>query len=227
MEMNERIQLRHITKSIGEKAIIRDVGFSVTRGEIVAFLGQNGAGKTTTLKVAAGLYKADQGEIDIDGTSVFIPDDPLLYEELTVREYIQMMKELHRVNALPDHTAFRLEEELEKKIKELSFGNKKKVALYTALIPQPNVLLLDEFISGIDPLNMRLVKDLLRAYASEGNAILLSTHQLSVAQEFCDSCVLIQDGRILGEKVPLKTISETHSSLEDYFIHMMQEEVNS
>ncbi|UTE73141.1 ABC transporter ATP-binding protein [Rossellomorea marisflavi] len=225
--MNERIQLRNMTKTIGDKAIIRNVGFSVSRGEIVAFLGQNGAGKTTTLKVAAGLYKADKGEISIDGTSVFISDDPLLYEELTVREYIQMMKELHRVNALPDHTAFRLQEELDKKIKELSLGNKKKVALYAALIPKPNVLLLDEFISGIDPLNMRLVKDLLRAYAAEGNAILLSTHQLSVAQEFCDSCVLIQDGRILGEKVPLKTISETHSSLEDYFIHMMQEEVNS
>lgn len=225
--MNERIQLRNMTKTIGDKAIIRDVGFSVSRGEIVAFLGQNGAGKTTTLKVAAGLYKADKGEISIDGTSVFISDDPLLYEELTVREYIQMMKELHRVNALPDHTAFRLQEELDKKIKELSLGNKKKVALYAALIPKPTVLLLDEFISGIDPLNMRLVKDLLRAYAAEGNAILLSTHQLSVAQEFCDSCVLIQDGRIIGEKVPLKTISETHSSLEDYFIHMMQEEVNS
>ncbi|MBV6684610.1 ABC transporter ATP-binding protein [Bacillus sp. JRC01] len=225
--MNERIQLRNMKKTIGDKAIIRDVGFSVSRGEIVAFLGQNGAGKTTTLKVAAGLYKADKGEISIDGTSVFIPDDPLLYEELTVREYIQMMKELHRVNALPDHIAFRLQEELDKKIKELSLGNKKKVALYAALIPKPNVLLLDEFISGIDPLNMRLVKDLLRVYAAEGNAILLSTHQLSVAQEFCDSCVLIQDGRILGEKVPLKTISETHSSLEDYFIHMMQEEVNS
>lgn len=225
MEMNERIQLRHITKSIGEKAIIRDVGFSVSRGEIVAFLGQNGAGKTTTLKVAAGLYKADQGEIDIDGTSVFIPDDPLLYEELTVREYMLMVMELHRVNVLPDHTAFQLGEELDKKIKELSLGNKKKVALYAALIPKPNVLLLDEFISGIDPLNMRLVKDLLKAYAAEGNAILLSTHQLNVAQEFCDSCILIHDGRILEGKLPLKTISETHATLEEYFIHMMQEEV--
>ncbi|WP_370296177.1 ABC transporter ATP-binding protein [Rossellomorea marisflavi] len=223
--MNERIQLRHITKSIGEKAIIRDVGFSVSRGEIVAFLGQNGAGKTTTLKVAAGLYKADQGEIDIDGTSVFIPDDPLLYEELTVREYMLMVMELHRVNVLPDHTAFQLGEELDKKIKELSLGNKKKVALYAALIPKPNVLLLDEFISGIDPLNMRLVKDLLKAYAAEGNAILLSTHQLNVAQEFCDSCILIHDGRILEGKLPLKTISETHATLEEYFIHMMQEEV--
>lgn len=223
--MNERIQLRHITKSIDEKAIIRDVGFSVSRGEIVAFLGQNGAGKTTTLKVAAGLYKADQGEIDIDGTSVFIPDDPLLYEELTVREYMLMVMELHRVNVLPDHTAFQLGEELDKKIKELSLGNKKKVALYAALIPKPNVLLLDEFISGIDPLNMRLVKDLLKAYAAEGNAILLSTHQLNVAQEFCDSCILIHDGRILEGKLPLKTISETHATLEEYFIHMMQEEV--
>lgn len=223
--MNERIQLRHITKSIGEKAIIRDVSFSVSRGEIVAFLGQNGAGKTTTLKVAAGLYKADQGEIDIDGTSVFIPDDPLLYEELTVREYMLMVMELHRVNVLPDHTDFQLEEELDKKIKELSLGNKKKVALYAALIPKPNVLLLDEFISGIDPLNMRLVKDLLKAYAAEGNAILLSTHQLNVAQEFCDSCILIHDGRILEGKLPLKTISETHATLEEYFIHMMQEEV--
>lgn len=108
------------------------------------------------------------------------------------------------------------------KNKEFFFRKQKKIALFTTLLSKPSLLLLDEFISGIDPLNMKIIKTILRDYANRGNAVLLSTHQLEVAQHFCDTLILIKNGEILEENMSITSVTDKYSTLEDYFLSTLR-----
>lgn len=222
-------------KIIEGKTILKNISFIVPKSKIVAFLGPNGAGKTTTLKLAAGLLKHESGQVLINenvdslyrtsNPVMFIPDYPLLYEELTGFEYIEMMINMFQIKQKNPYETlyyYDLDNELHKKMKDLSLGNKKKIALFTSLLSKPSLLLLDEFISGIDPINMKIIKSILRDYVNSGNAILLSTHQLEVAQHFCDTFIMINNGEILEENLSITSVTESHSNLENYFISTLR-----
>lgn len=233
--MENILEVKNVNKIIEGKEILKNLSFSLPKNKIVAFLGPNVAGKTTTLKIGAGLLKQDSGEIlilankdSLHKTShpvMFIPDYPLLYEELTGFEYIEMMISLFEIklkNPYEDLALYDMDNELPKKIKNFSLGNKKKIALFTTLLSKPSLLLLDEFISGIDPLNMKIIKTILRDYANRGNAVLLSTHQLEVAQHFCDTLILIKNGEILEENMSITSVTDKYSTLEDYFLSTLR-----
>ncbi|MCP1187968.1 ABC transporter ATP-binding protein [Priestia flexa] len=232
--MNYSLSFQNVSKSFETKRILDHISFDIEKGKITAFLGQNGAGKTTTLKIAMGLLTPDEGKVLLHNESIekmkkevtFIPDHPYLYDELTGREYIKFIMELTDLNLSKEEVEkqvvyYHLEKEIDKKIKNLSLGNKKKLALMGSLLNKPSVLLLDEFISGIDPINMKKIKSILKDYVSAGNSILLSTHQLEVAQTFCDSLVFINEGKVLKIESDISSVFTKNESLEDYFISML------
>nr|WP_154308895.1 ABC transporter ATP-binding protein [Metabacillus lacus] len=224
------MKFEEVCKNFEQKRILNKISFEIPKGKIVAFLGQNGAGKTTTLKIASGLITADSGRITIDNVPLvsskenvtFIPDYPFLYEELTGLEYITFTLDIFNLTYSKEQIVeliekYDLKSEIGKKISSLSLGNKKKLSLLTTLLNSPKLLLLDEFISGIDPINMIKVKTILKEYVRQGNSILLSTHQLEVAQAFCDSIILINNGEIMRKDIEVSSILEA-SNLEEYFI---------
>ncbi|WP_191559525.1 ATP-binding cassette domain-containing protein [Metabacillus idriensis] len=229
--MGPILKFEGISKSFEQKKILNDISFEIPKGKIVAFLGQNGAGKTTTLKIASGLISADEGEVLLENTSIsaskkevtFIPDYPFLYEELTGEEYIKFALDIFNLKYSKEKIThlinkYDLTSEVDKKISNLSLGNKKKLSLLTSLLNNPKLLLLDEFISGIDPINMKKIKTILKDYVSKGNSILLSTHQLEVAQGFCNSIILINNGEIIRKDINVSSILEKNTNLEDYFM---------
>ncbi|MEM5017001.1 ABC transporter ATP-binding protein [Metabacillus indicus] len=231
--MSSLMKVEEVCKNFEQKNILNKISFELPKGKIVAFLGQNGAGKTTALKIAAGLTAADSGRITIENAPIsiskkdvaFIPDYPIMYEELTGIEYIKFILQIFELRYSSEKieelvAQFDLKSEVDKKISSLSLGNKKKLSLLSALLNCPKLLLLDEFISGIDPINMLKIKKILREYVEKGNSILLSTHQLEVAQAFCDSIILINNGEILRRNTEVSSILQT-SNLEDYFIHTL------
>ncbi|MRX73425.1 ATP-binding cassette domain-containing protein [Bacillus lacus] len=228
--MSSLMKFEEVCKNFEQKRILNKISFEIPKGKIVAFLGQNGAGKTTTLKIASGLITADSGRITIDNVPLvsskenvtFIPDYPFLYEELTGLEYITFTLDIFNLTYSKEQIVeliekYDLKSEIGKKISSLSLGNKKKLSLLTTLLNSPKLLLLDEFISGIDPINMIKVKTILKEYVRQGNSILLSTHQLEVAQAFCDSIILINNGEIMRKDIEVSSILEA-SNLEEYFI---------
>lgn len=224
------MRFENVSKNLQGKLILNDITFDIFSNEITAFLGPNGAGKTTTLKIAAGLLSLDNGDIIFNNESInksndimFISDTPLLYEELTASEFIQFIVELFNVKVSQKNIEyyihmFQLENDLDKPLSSYSLGMKKKVILLSSLLRNPKVLLLDEFISGIDPLNLRIVKQVLKDFVSNGNLVLLSTHQLEVAQSFCDRVVLIKDGSIVNKGINVSDILGDNQTLEDFFI---------
>ncbi|MFJ7938110.1 ABC transporter ATP-binding protein [Peribacillus sp. NPDC096622] len=232
--MCDSLIFQNVSKFFESKIILNNISFNIEKGKITAFLGQNGAGKTTTLKIAMGLLIPDEGEVFINNKSIenmkkevtFIPDYPYLYEELTGREYLKFIIELTNLDISDDEvngriTYYELDKEVDKIIKNLSLGNKKKLALLGSLLNKPSVLLLDEFISGIDPVNMKKIKSILKDYTLEGNSVLLSTHQLEVAQTFCDALVLINEGKIIKQERDISSIFKESENLEEYFISIL------
>ncbi|MFE3976346.1 MULTISPECIES: ABC transporter ATP-binding protein [unclassified Peribacillus] len=232
--MCDSLTLQNVSKFFESKKILNNISFNIEKGKITAFLGQNGSGKTTTLKIAMGLLVPDEGEVFINNKSIenmkkevtFIPDYPYLYEELTGREYLKFIIELTNLVISEEEvneriTYFELNKEIDKIIKNLSLGNKKKLALLGSLLNKPSVLLLDEFISGIDPVNMKKIKSILKEYTLEGNSVLLSTHQLEVAQTFCDALVLINEGKIIKQEREIASIFKESENLEEYFISIL------
>ncbi|MED4117247.1 ABC transporter ATP-binding protein [Priestia megaterium] len=232
--MSISLSFQNVSKIFESKKILNNISFDIEKGKITAFLGQNGAGKTTTLKIAMGLLIPDKGQVFIDNKSIekvkkevtFIPDYPYLYEELTGREYLKFIIELTNLDIsegeVNEHISYyELGKEIDKIIKNLSLGNKKKLALLGSLLNKPSVLLLDEFISGIDPVNMKKIKSILKDYTLEGNSVLLSTHQLEVAQTFCDALILINEGNIIKQERDISNIFKESENLEEYFISIL------
>ncbi|WP_341280035.1 ABC transporter ATP-binding protein [Paenibacillus sp. FSL H8-0537] len=232
------LQLSNVNKVMNEKTIVSDLSLTVPKGKIIGFLGPNGAGKTTTLHMAAGLMKPTSGEILINGISIhenwkkaksqvsIIADYPLLYDELSGMEYIKFSMELFELKMTDSQLAaeierFRFTAEIAKRIKHYSLGNRKKLALLVALLKQPKILLLDEYISGLDPHNSILAREIFIDYAAKGGAVLLSTHQLEIAEKFCDEVILIKEGRLL-DKSSLSEVLEQSDSLEQYYVSQIK-----
>jgi len=212
------LQITGLTKSFGGKLAVDQLDLSIPRGEFHALLGPNGAGKTTTLRMVAGLLKPDMGSASILGHDItaspmqakqllaFLPDDPLLYGKLRPLEFLEFVAGLWGIE--PDLAAPRAEELLRwldlwgnthEMIEGFSRGMRQKLALAGALIHDPQVLILDEPLTGLDAAAARQVKDLLVERVAQGNTVVLTTHILEIAERLAQSISIIQRGRIIAQ----------------------------
>jgi len=211
------IELLNVSKSFGENKAVSDLSLNVNYGEFFGFLGPNGAGKTTTIKLINGLLRPDEGTIKICGIDVqknpelakmktgYVPDAPYLYEKLTAREYLEFIGGLYKLSSEKINSQiewlfelFAMNDWADSRCEEYSHGMRQKVVFSSALIHNPEVLIIDEPMVGLDPQSGRLVKDLLKLYSQRGTTVFVSTHTLSLAEELCDRIGIVYNGRLIA-----------------------------
>ena len=199
------LEIKNLTKTFGEKRAVDDLSLHIAPGEIFGFIGHNGAGKTTTLKAVAGILSFDAGQILIDGLDVktraldckkrlaYIPDNPDLYEFMTGTKYLNFIADIFQVPAQKrtEHIQkyaelFELTADLEKPISAYSHGMKQKLAIISAWLHEPKLILMDEPFVGLDPKAAHILKGMMRDFCDAGGAIFFSTHVLEVAEKLCD-----------------------------------------
>jgi len=235
------LRLRALCKSFGRPAV-DGLDLTVRRGELYALLGPNGAGKTTTLRMVTGLLAPDAGNIDVLGVDLardparakrgmaYLPDDPLLYGKLKPTEYLEFVAGLWGIRAEDaEPRARRLLDwlDLTKHAHELtegfSRGMKQKLALAGALIHEPELLILDEPLTGLDAAAARQVKDLLVSHVDRGGTVILTTHILEVAERLAQRIGIIRQGRLIAEGTLAELRARTQGdSLEDVFLHLTE-----
>jgi len=235
------LEVAGLTKRFGSYTAVAEVSFRVGRGEIFGFLGPNGAGKTTTIKMLAGLLRPDNGDITICGhrmaadpaackkLTAYIPDRPYLYEKLTGYEFLQFVASLY---SLPRQQFDRINHYLQlfdlldwqhHLIECYSHGMKQKIIMTAAFMLDCPLIVVDEPMVGLDPKSARIVKELLKNHARQGNSIFLSTHSLEIAEELCDRIGIIVHGelRSLGTLESLRREARLENSgLEEIFLEL-------
>lgn len=237
------IKVDKVSKSFGDKKAVDNVSFEVRPGEIFGFLGPNGAGKTTTIKMIVGLLKPDQGDIEVSGIDVvknsleskkrisYVPDNPDLYENMTGYQYLNFMADVfeigedlrkERIQELA--RKFEIEDDLNDYLKGFSHGMKQKVALIGALVSDPDVLILDEPMVGLDPKSAFNLKALMRERCNQGKSVFFSTHVMEVAEKICDRVGIIKDGKLIsyGSLDELKANADENESLEQLFLELTE-----
>ncbi len=211
------IELKNIRKEFGQLVAVDGLELTIPKGEFFAFLGPNAAGKTTTIKIITGLLRPTSGAVSVCGIDVqerpleakarmsYVPDFPFLYEKLTPSEFLRFIAGIYRMH--PDEAAersarlfarFHLQRFADDLIDTLSHGTRQRVAISAALIHDPEVLVVDEPMVGLDPAHARLFKDELRERVAAGTTVFLSTHQLGIAEEMADRIGIINHGRLLA-----------------------------
>lgn len=224
----------HVLKSYGPNPVLRNVSFEVDDGTMAALVGPNGAGKSTLLHILVGLLQADAGEVTLDGATHdsaqyrsqigFCPDDLPQAELLTGREYLDMVIGIRRLKiprtALTQMVeGMHLDTAIDRLIAEYSHGMKRKLQIIAALLHSPRLLILDEPFRGLDPESSAILKSLLRLYTSRGNTVLISTHDLLVADQMADDVLLLHAGS-LSTRADLTTSTDSNESLEDSFLRV-------
>ncbi len=231
------LKITHLTKTFGEKKAVDDLSLEIAPGEIYGFIGHNGAGKTTTLKSVVGIQQFDAGEITIGGISLkedplackrqlaYIPDNPDLYDFMTGIKYLNFIADIFGVSA-SDRQAriqkyadlFELTDDLAQPIAAYSHGMKQKLAIISAWIHDPKLILMDEPFVGLDPKASHLLKGMMREVCDAGGAIFFSTHVLEVAEKLCDKVAIIKAGKLIRSG----TMEEVKGddSLEDVFLEL-------
>ncbi|MBQ2701916.1 MAG: ABC transporter ATP-binding protein [Clostridia bacterium] len=233
------LRIENLTKRYGEKKAVDDVSLHIHKGEIYGFIGHNGAGKTTTMKACCGILQFEEGEIYVDGVSVrenplsakrkiaYVPDNPDLYAFMTGVQYIDFIADIFGVSATDRKE--RMEKYAEKlgltadlaiPISTYSHGMKQKLALISALVHEPKLLIMDEPFVGLDPKAAHTLKELMKELCENGGAIFFSTHVLDVAEKLCDKIAIIQNGKL----VKAGTMDEVKgdSSLENVFLELAE-----
>ena len=234
------LRIEHLTKSFGDKKAVDELSLHILPGEIYGFIGHNGAGKTTTIKACCGIQQQDSGEVYIDGISMradplackarlaYIPDNPDLYEFMTGTQYLSFIADVFGVSAADRKSrisryadAFELTDDLPQSIAGYSHGMKQKLAIISALLHDPKLIIMDEPFVGLDPKASHLLKELMRQICDEGGAIFFSTHVLEVAERLCDKVAIIKSGRLIrsGSMEEVKG----DASLEAVFLEMEAE----
>ena len=235
------IALRGASKQYGRFRAVHPLDLTVYRGEVFGFLGPNGAGKTTTIKMLGGIMRPTGGRIEVMGIDMladpvaakrrigYIPDRPYLYEKLTAFEFLRFIAGIFDVppdafEARADALArrFGLSNWLDALIEGFSHGMKQRLVLTAALIHEPDLIIVDEPMVGLDPKGARLVKDMFREQAASGGTVFLSTHSLEVAEEVCDRIAIIQDGQLLalGTMAELRQQAGSEADLETVFLSL-------
>ncbi|MFB6396276.1 ABC transporter ATP-binding protein [Polymorphospora lycopeni] len=210
--MTSLLQLKAVHRAFGDRSVLRDVTFDVTPGRLTGFVGANGAGKTTTMRIIMGALAADSGTVTWDGAPLtrddrrrfgYMPEERGLYPKMSVSEQLIYLGRLHglsadaatrNVDALLDRLG--LAERAGDKLEKLSLGNQQRAQIAAALVHEPDLLVLDEPFSGLDPLAVDTVLTVLREYTARGVGVLFSSHQLEVVERLCDDLVIIGEGAI-------------------------------
>ena len=231
------LTIEHLTKTYGEKVAVDDLSLHIAPGEIYGFIGHNGAGKTTTLRSVAGIQQFDQGVIRICGVDLardpiackrmlaYIPDNPDMYEYMTGIKYLNFIADIFGVGAadraarIRDLSArFELTADLAQPVSAYSHGMKQKLAIISAWLHEPKLIVMDEPFVGLDPKAAFILKEMMRDVCSAGGAIFFSTHVLDVAEKLCDKIAIIKQGKLIraGAREDVKG----DDSLEEVFLEL-------
>ncbi len=232
-----------LTKRFGDNVAVDTLNLDIKDGEFFCFLGPNGAGKTTTIKMLTGLLHPTRGRALVGGFDVqkdpikakqligYIPDSPFLYEKLTGREFMRFVAGLYQ---MPDHQVNGYGEELlelfgirhvaDRLIEDYSHGMRQKLSFASCFLHEPKVVVVDEPWVGLDPKNIRFVKDFLKERTREGLTVFMSTHTLSIAEEIADRIGIIHNGKLLhmGTVAEIRSLAQRPGSLEDIFLELTQ-----
>jgi ABC-2 type transport system ATP-binding protein len=238
------IELRGVSKRYGDKVAVERLDLTVGAGELFAFLGPNGAGKTTSIKMMCGLLFPSEGTVRVGGFDLrtegdrarqllsYVPDQPFLYEKLTGREFLRFIADMYglpparsaeRIDAVIQ--LFDLSDFADDLTERYSHGMRQRTVFAAALVHEPKVLIVDEPTVGLDPQNIRRLKDVLREEARRGTTVCLSSHSLDVAEELADRIGIIHRGKLIGLGTLASLRQQAHSdgSLEDVFLKITEE----
>ena len=235
------LRIENLTKKFGDRKAVDSLSLHIEPGEIYGFIGHNGAGKTTTIKSIVGILKFDEGEILVDGMSVkespieckkkiaYIPDNPDLYEFMTGISYLNFIADIYNVSS-QDRTErikkygdlLELTDDLAQPISAYYHGMKQKLAIISAWIHNPKLIIMDEPFVGLDPKSSHILKEMMRDVCDKGGAIFFSTHVLEVAEKLCDKIAIIKNGQLIKSG----TMEEVKGdeSLEAVFLEMEAEQ---
>lgn len=210
------LKIEHFTKTYGQKKAVDDLSLHIQKGEIYGFIGHNGAGKTTTIKACCGILGFDSGEIYVDGVSIkdnplackkniaYIPDNPDLYDFMSGTAYLNFIADIfgisnaERKKRISKYAElFEIKDSLAQPISSYSHGMKQKLAIISALIHDPKLIIMDEPFVGLDPKASHILKGLMRDMCDNGGAIFFSTHVLEVAEKLCDKVAIIKGGKLI------------------------------
>ena len=207
-----KLELKNIKKSFEEKEVLHGVSFSVESGRALGLLGRNGAGKTTTMRIIMDVFRANEGEVLLDGKKFkpdgsqvgYLPEERGLYPKKVVKEqmmYLAMLRGMTKKEAAKSTAKWleklQVSEYTDKKLETLSKGNQQKVQLAATLVGEPEIVILDEPFSGLDPVNSQILKDVITELISEGRIVIFSSHQMSYVEEFCEDIAIINHGDVV------------------------------
>mgnify|MGYP000296821627 FL=1 len=231
------LRIENLTKTYGEKRAVDNLSLHIAPGEIYGFIGHNGAGKTTTLKAVVGILQFDKGEVFIKGESIrknplackqkiaYIPDNPDLYEFMTGIKFVNFIADIfgvteekrqERIRKYAD--LFEMTENLAQPIASYSHGMKQKLAIISAWIHEPKLIIMDEPFVGLDPKAAHILKQMMREVCDEGGAIFFSTHVLEVAEKLCDKVAIIRNGQLIQSGTMQEVKGD--DSLEEVFLEL-------
>ena len=231
------LRIENLTKTYGEKRAVDNLSLHIAPGEIYGFIGHNGAGKTTTLKAVVGILQFDKGEVFIKGESIrknplackqkiaYIPDNPDLYEFMTGIKFLNFIADIfgvpeekrqERIRKYAD--LFEMTENLAQPIASYSHGMKQKLAIISAWIHEPKLIIMDEPFVGLDPKAAHILKQMMREICDEGGAIFFSTHVLEVAEKLCDKVAIIRNGQLIQSGTMQEVKGD--DSLEGVFLEL-------
>ncbi len=236
------LKIEHLTKVYGDYKAVDDLSLHIQKGQIYGFIGHNGAGKTTTLKSVVGILPFDQGSITIDGHSLqkeplvckklmaYIPDNPDLYEYLTGIQYLNFICDIYQIskqdreeNIKKYSDMLELTSDLAQPISAYSHGMKQKLAVISAFVHHPQLIIMDEPFVGLDPKASHLLKQLMKDFCKQGGAIFFSTHVLEVAEKLCDQIAIIKQGQLIVTGPTQEVIG--NESLEEVFLELENDNV--
>ena len=234
------LEIRHFTKRYGRRTAVDDLSLTIRAGEICAFIGHNGAGKTTTLKACCGILPFEEGDILVDGASIrreplackrkiaYLPDNPDLYEFMTGVKYLNFIADVfgvpgeQREQRIRDYAGrLELTGDLGQPISSYSHGMKQKLAVISALLHRPKLMLMDEPFVGLDPKATHVLKGLMADLCAQGSAIFFSTHVLEVAERLCHKVAIIKGGKLVAAG-DMETV-KGDQSLEDVFLELEED----
>lgn len=238
------VKVDNLVVTYGEVIAVDKLSFEVKRGEIYGLLGPNGAGKTSTLKVLTGIIEPKFGDIEIFGMRLsneievkskigYVPEEIILLDSLTPKEFFEFIVSVRGLDASVNLkleqliSAFDFKKYFDIPIATLSFGNKKKVAVISALLHEPPLLILDEPLNGLDARSSRILKELINIHAKKGGAVIFSTHIMEIAEKVCTRVGIINKGKLVGEGsiAELRNlVRSAEGSLEDIFLKVTQQE---
>jgi ABC-2 type transport system ATP-binding protein len=246
MQLQSAVTVENLTINYGSFTAVDDLSLSVRTGDIYGLLGPNGAGKTSTIKVLVGILEPKQGKIKIYGTSIeeetvakshigYVPEEVVLLDSLTPREFFEFVTSIRNIKAETANprlerftTAFELKQYFDTPIAALSMGNKQKVAIIAALLHDPQLLVLDEPLVGLDARSSKILKELITYHARKGGAVIFSTHVMEVAEKLCTRVGIINKGKLVSEGTVedlRKLVKTAGGSLEDIFLKVTEQEI--